>query len=109
MDGYPEGTSPIADATQSVSDDFPDWLKSFSETESVEQAPITPASLEESVDDEGEVPNWLSDLDLKGSTVESTSVDVPDWLKGLGPEPLNLKRLRKQQSSRTRDSRSPTR
>ncbi len=87
LDGYPEGTSPIADAAQETTDEFPDWLKGFSENEPTEQAPITPASLEEPQPEESEVPNWLSDLDLKGSTVESTAVDVPDWLKGLTPEP----------------------
>ena len=87
LDGYPEGTSPIADSTQETTDEFPDWLKGFSENEPSEQAPITPASLEEPQQEETEVPNWLSDLDLKGSSVESTAVDVPDWLKGLSPEP----------------------
>ncbi len=87
LDGYPEGTSPIADSTQETTDEFPDWLKGFSENEPSEQAPITPASLEEPQAEESEVPNWLSDLDLKGSSVESTVVDVPDWLKGLEPEP----------------------
>jgi hypothetical protein len=62
-------------------------LKGFSENEPAEQAPITPASLEEPQAEESEVPNWLSDLDLKGSSVESTVVEVPDWLKGLEPEP----------------------
>ncbi len=87
LDGYPEGTSPIADSTQDTTDEFPDWLKGFSENEPSEQAPITPASLEEPQAEESEVPNWLSDLDLKGSSVESTVVEVPDWLKGLEPEP----------------------
>lgn len=87
LDGYPEGTSPIADSAQSTSEDFPDWLKGFSESETVEQAPITPASLEVPIEENDDVPNWLSDLDMKGSTVESSAVDVPDWLRGLGPEP----------------------
>jgi tetratricopeptide (TPR) repeat protein len=87
LDGYPEGTSPIADSAEDTTDEFPDWLKGFSENEPSPQAPITPASLEESQAEESEVPNWLSDLDLKGSSVESTVVEIPDWLKGLEPEP----------------------
>lgn len=87
LDGYPEGTSPISDATETTSDEFPDWLKGFSESDTNEQVPITPASLEEPVEDEGEMPGWLSDLNLKGTSVESSAVDVPDWLRGLGPEP----------------------
>ena len=87
LDGYPEGTSPIADSTQETTDEFPDWLKGFAENEPTEQAPITLTPLEEPQQEEAEVPNWLSDLDLKGSSVESTAVDVPDWLKGLTPEP----------------------
>ena len=90
LDGYPEGTSPIADAAQSSEGEFPDWLKGFGDSEPITASAITPASLEDTSDTEGEeVPNWLSDLDLKGSSVESSAVDVPDWLKGEAPEPTS--------------------
>ncbi|MHC1740992.1 MAG: tetratricopeptide repeat protein [Anaerolineaceae bacterium] len=78
----------------------PDQSSVISQPENILESP---ASEENAPDGENDLPDWLKNFEVEGSSETTSSDDLPDWMKSIHPieQPVNLNETTEEQTPPT--------
>ncbi len=76
-----EGTSPVELAETEDTSEFPDWLKTYPTSASMD-TPLAPIEAAPELEPIDEVPNWLQDMGSMQAS-EPSDLNLPDWLNDI--------------------------